>query len=825
MTARDRSESMAARRWSRSVGAGAIVMCALIRVLAAHSTTPWWELDPLTGWRPESTLTPAVGLLLDAAAWVGAALILLAVRRSGEPVRWKSGLLVLLGVVGVALHGAILQPLIADSASAPRGDLEALSLGSAWAAAIVGAWALVHCASDRTLRRAAALTLLSVVAVLCAKGAYQALVEHPRIVATFDADPAAMLATKGWQPDSQSARLFERRLRQVEATGWFGLANVFGAVAGACAAAWLVVMIGAFRAAVRRLIAGGDAGLIAILVLAACAALALSGSKGAVVAALIGFGCVLATSLGARAALFLRRLTPWFGPLIVVAVLLLIILRGLVGERIGELSLLFRSQYITGAARIITDHPLLGVSPVGFKDAYLLAKPALSPEEVESPHSITFDFLARIGVFGAAWIALWLLWLRGAGVRLRQSFDQIRQGEDIDASKGASPWIVATIACATAASMAIERAVIGLDFALLHVLSAAVSAFAVIVTLRMCAADPEGHVHRWIDRALCAGALALAAHAMIDVAPVTPGSTAWFFAIFALAAGPRTALPSSELSSVSGRRLPWIVCTLILLAGAVCVGLRAAGVWRWEKQLQSAALALRPVGLLHDTIADTRVDPAVRAQSIRAQAAAAGLPPPQSPADYDALLRRLHALAIPHALGHLDLAAASEPTAWEPRLAAARLELTLAFDLAESGVWPEAERRAGAALRRVSSFFDITPRSANAAGRLASMHEALAQLWEGGPGGPARVSSHLHWAAEAWGVAAVLDPMGLGPAVARWRCLQQLGRAEEARVWGQRALDVNANLRLDPLKALTDEERRSIEASLRAPDASGPPAP
>lgn len=803
--------------WPRRIGAWLIVTGALVRALAAPSTTPWWDLDPLTGWRPETTLTPATSLFLDAAAWFGAFLVLTTARKAGEPIRWKSGALLLLGVIGVVLHAAVLRPLTAGDSSAPRGDFASTLLGSAWAAAMVGAWALLHIGADRALRQAATMTIFAIVAMLSARGAYQAFVEHPRVVAAFKADPAAMLASKGWESDSASARLFERRLNQVEATGWFGLANVYGSLAGACAVAWITLAVGAIRARIKGAIAGGDAGLIVILALAACAALALSGSKGAVVAALVGLFCMAAPLLFPLPHRLLRALAPWIGPAIVGAVLALVLVRGAVGERSAELSLLFRAQYIDGASRIIAEHPLLGVGPAGFKDAYLLAKSPLSPEEIESPHSILFDFVARLGIFGAAWFALWMSWLWATGKLLARSAIPPAHPVDRWPRNGLRAWVAFSLFGAIAASISIERAVIGMDFLLLQVLSAAVACIAIAVALRIAAAQPAAPYRQWIDRALCAAAFALAAHSLIEVTPVTPGASAWFFALFALAAAPESDSTSNDRVGAHG--IVGLSCCLALLVGAGAVGFRATRVWRWERALFQAAEALRPVGEFHDALADAQARPREAAARIAVLAAGAGARAPQTEADFESLLRRLQMQSIPKSLTGLDRAASLEPTAWDPRYAAARLELTLAYDLLQSGDPEGAARRADGALARVAAIADIRPRSATAWGRLGAMRVARADL----PSPKEVRDAELSAAAEAWEVAAGLDPHSLAPPLALWRLGRETARPEAAERWGRRALEVDSLLRLDPLKGLTEAERAEISQSL--PPTPGPSAP
>ena len=92
--------------------------------------------------------------------------------------------------------------------------------------------------------------------------------------------------------------------------------------------------------------------------------------------------------------------------------------RGLIGESLGERSILFRWFYMRGATGIIADEPVLGVGPAGFQPAYAMHKPAISPEDVTSPHSIFFDYIATLGVFGVALgvLAILAIWRIGTGL-------------------------------------------------------------------------------------------------------------------------------------------------------------------------------------------------------------------------------------------------------------------------------------------------------------------------------------------------------------------------------------------------------------------------
>ncbi len=822
-------------RWG---AAGVIVTAALVRSMSVPSRTPWWELDPLMGYRPETTLTPAMGLGLDALVWIAAGVMVWGRMAADRPIRLWTLLLALVGVVGVASHGLFLRPFVGVDGSGPAGDFEAISMGSAWASAIIGAWALTHIAGDAGLRRIALLTLLSLIVVLCAKGAYQALVEHSRMVQAFDADPGAMLAAKGWEAGSTSARLFERRLRQVEATGWFGLSNVYGSLAAACCVAWSGLSIGAWGSWRRGRIGSGEAGALTLIAVAGYAALALSVSKGAVGAALIGLACLGAPALFrvVRARAILARWAPWLGVLIMGGVLGLVALRGELGDGMGERSLLFRAQYLAASVRIIEARPLVGVGPSGFKDAYLLAKSPESPEEIESPHSLAFDWLARLGIFGVGWITLWLVWMRGAGMRLLDGSGAESDAHGAVTGGTSREWLlpVGCMGLSVGVSLWIERAALGADLVSLLGLASVIAALGVALAWRAL----KGGAGVWFERGVGAAALALAAHAMIEVTPVTPGAGAWFFAIVALAAnGSEEWRSRLRGEGRSPRRVIGGFALALLVAVGGGLGYRAGNVWKWERALGAGAAALAPLGDLQDALREVasaapaekreamgRMGEIIREAGRRLGVGVGGASWQEIRDDFERLLRAGRARSVPLAITNLDRAAALEPTAWEARLAAARLELTLAYDLGGAGRAEEALRRADSALGRVVAYVEARTRASGSWGRLGSMREARADLFDAIPALAERVREERQAAALAWSRAASLDPYGLTPALALWRLASRLSDEEGARRWAERAIELDQRLYLDPLKGLTDSERASLKATLGVvPEVGGGP--
>src|SRR5690606_6937126 len=169
------------------------------------------------------------------------------------------------------------------------------------------------------------------------------------------------------------ARAFERRLRQREASGWFGLTNVYATVvAGA-----LVALIGLAAAgwkearSHRPALADGWPGALTVGALAAAAALWMSQSRGGMLAAAIGLA-MLGFGAWARSRQKLARLGGPAAVSVVPLLMGLIALQGALGTRAGDLSLLFRWFYFKTAGAIFGHEPLVGVGPAGFQAAYQL---------------------------------------------------------------------------------------------------------------------------------------------------------------------------------------------------------------------------------------------------------------------------------------------------------------------------------------------------------------------------------------------------------------------------------------------------------------------
>lgn len=560
-------------RWG---GAAVIVSAALVRAMTVPATLPWWDIDPLVSGPVEVGLVPSTGFLLDALVWLGVAAIIGATWRLRERLHWMLGLLVVAGWYGVIFRGLLLQDRpYADISSDYPGDWNNWVLGSAWASAMVGAWALLHAARDARVRRLLTVVIAGAALMYVARGMYHVLVEQPDLVRQFAQDPEAALAQNGLTPGTPAALMYERRLRHPDATGWFVFSNVYGTHAAMALALFVALAVASWRRFRAGLVQNGEPVLFGLLAAFVAWGLWIAHSKGAMGALLLVVGIVALLAVKPMRA-FMNRRGGLVTTAMMIGVLGVVAMRGMVGERIGELSLLFRWFYMQGAVGVMRMDPFFGVGPARFKEGYLLTRPALSPEEVSSPHSIFFDWLATLGVFGALWCAALVVlavWIgRGLG----------RGGDDTEESANGRGWLVGAgiAAAATSVSMWIESAALVGPRALLMV----VALVAWVVVIRL-AYDAAATSWRIVRLGLLGAALVCLAHAQIEMTLTVTGSAALAMCVIALAASEG----AGEVKAL-GARAPGIVGLGVCALSVVVVGVKGVGSGRqMESELHDAA--------------------------------------------------------------------------------------------------------------------------------------------------------------------------------------------------------------------------------------------
>jgi len=718
------------------------VVLAILKAAVANERTPVWDFDPWVRAAPMTGIGPATGVAIDASIVLCAVVAVWAASLRGHAVRTGWIVLASVGAIGVAVvHGDI-------ETFAPEAG------GAAWLAGIAAVVACAHAPRDRWLFRVVVGLTLGFVGMLLAKGLVQVFVEHPATVRSYRAEREAILAARGWAADSASARSFERRLLQPEATGWFGLANVYASFAaaaavgfGAAAAAWAARTRAAVRDRAWQATALGCA--------CGCAGLWLSGSKGGLGAAAVAAAGVVAVRTVRR-----RGVARWIGPALIGAVLVGIATRGAIGTGVGELSLLFRAFYAEGALRIIAGHPIAGVGPGGFQDAYLLAKPAISPEAVASPHSVLLDWLSMLGVFGAGWCALLLLAARDTGVGLRTR--SVRTPTSVVSWKALlllAGLVVLSGAFAERFATTPEVALGRLGgLGLWVVLAAAVANGLPVFAVRLAAGG---------------AGLAMLVHTQIELTAVQAESAALALGMIGLAAGPAPG------GSGGVRRIRSVGARLVLAAPAAALVVVIAGavprLAAWQGLLLDAAADVTPIGA---TAAGNVAGPG-------------GLVGPDE-------------ASVVSAADRLGRAAGVRPAHEPTSKALGRTLGSLASG--RRGVGDEAG--AGSALL---AAVDSARRLAEASGSASAygwLGNTALQAGRSGVLERSAASGLVEEGLAALEQAATLDPHGVTPAARLMRALSDLGRPDAA-VWAREALMRDALSGLDPLVGLSDGDRRA----------------
>lgn len=780
---------------------GLLLACILARCVVSLDPFPLWSGDPTLLATPQTALGPAGQLVLDTISLIAAAVVLW--RSRGLSI--GSPLLLAIGSAAALAHAFVID----------QGSLDNLRVGVSWCAALSAGLAGLAIARDRAGRALAWGALLALVMMLAAKGAFQYFVEHPETVRAYKQHRQQFLEAQGWSEGSMMARAFERRLYQNEGTAWFGLSNVLASLCAGGTVA-MIALAGASRR-VRDDLPGWIRPLIGAGLIVAGAGLALSLSKGGIAAAAVGvalliLGALLRHKLTHKPGTA-TRLGAVLGLLVVAGMLMGIMLRGLIGEKLSELSIYFRWFYLQGASRIFAEHPLLGVGPADFKDAYLLAKPALSPEEVTSPHSILFDWLSTLGLAGLAWCLAWLGWIAATGRSLLS-----RESLSIPYSPPGSPspgvWstpnlvraFIVIILAPTALSAFIELQASTPEASIARLIAAAIAlavGISVASLIDRLSAVPAG---------LSAAALALAAHAQIEVTPVWPGSGAWMFMLCGLCAGTvvsaRAATPDLSGTSIENpapslRSVGARVGALLTLALAIAAALGAMRMWSWESKLREAADLVTPVAEVRAAYLDFARTGQGNAGELAAMLGSLGV---KATLDKpDDVMKEIAIVQIDRA----GRAAAILKDAGERARHAATLQ-------AASKLWMQrmAARESESQMMQAGDEAALALSAAERAAELSPTTSAWNWL------GTIRreVSTALGRretlvaAAAAFEAGARLDPHGTTSSLELVRVLESLGDRARASEWAQRVLDADRHMRLDPLRQLDPAERARLEA-------------
>lgn len=740
-----------------------VALLACVRAMLAFDPMPGWGLDPYAIAAPAGAFGPREAAIMDVLTLLLSGIVLL----MAPPTRWRPWVgwavaLVLISVVGL-MHGLPDGPSTAN-----------LSPALAWLAALAGAGAIARGCAHAGTRRAVLALLAGFTAMLIAKGLVQLLVEHPATVAQFEANERQMLAAQGLEPGSSGARTFERRLRQPEITGWIGFSNVAASYLAAGGVALAAVALG------RRKAVSAVAGVGAFT--AICLVI-YGGSKGAMTAGVLGLACV---ALGRFAPAAWRegrgraRLAGALAGVVVLGPLLALVSRGMVGERVGELSLLFRWFYVEASTRIAINNPVLGVGPGGFKDAYALAKNPISPENAASPHSVVFDAMATMGALVGLVVLVFLLFAAWRSARALLEKDE-HLGEPSPFPRLA---LIAGPAFAVAIGARFElQSVGGLTQAL------AIAWLGGLVGWVGLAWAVWGGPTRGLVLGAGAAALVLIAHGQIEMTPVLIGSAS-LWAAWLGAACARDGV-GTDASIPFGARLVGAVPAVLALVVAM---LTLPGLWTWQGAVTRAAVHARQPAEFRAVLEASGGDPRVfRAVAEELSAALNQTVSTSALAEGLGELSRQSALA---AAQEMDQAVGVAPADGPTLRAASRAWLVVAL----SGD-PQAGDRALVLARRAT---ESEPASGQNYSYLATILAALD-----------RDGSSTERILEALAQAEALNPASPQLKFRQFRIARDAGLDDWAGRSAAHALEADERMRLDPLGAgLSDDQRAEIGAYL-----------
>ena len=739
----------------------ALMLASLcVRALVMWIPMPVFDIDPALDPSPFAGAGPALGCALDGVVLLCAVALVGRAWRAGG----RAALRVALPVLILAL------PLAAVGGWWGIADGEQLWRASSWLAGTVAVAALLALASAdaRTARVASAAAVAAVcgtLAILAVRGASQVLSEHPATVAHYDANRESVLSAQGWSVGSPQALAYERRLRQREATGWFGFSNVYASFAASGAV--LLAGVALVRSGARR------SPLPALAAVALVALVMVSGSKGGIAAIAIGFGvAALAIAVAGRApAVPLLRAALIAAPLCALALPWIRWQAG--GLEWGERSLLVRAGYLQSAWEAVRNSPLYGWGPAGFQLADLSFRPEWSVEEVSSAHAALADWCAALGLpAGIALVAALTLMVWRVPRALaspRAPGDPVEIAED---SRCAARTAMAAISIAWAMG-------VGCELAALDAVGLAVRVVALAAALWIArqAARAAAHPQQVaLGACLIGAATALLAHGQIDMAFWLPASApfAWLLLGACAAVGAAHGAPDEPaLESVEP------------------AAHRRNAAMPWTARLVRATFAAGGLALLIAAGALARQD-LVMVRAAEAVSAAGG----SAQSRAHAAQQLLHAWTIEPARSPVAVAAANQA------LAAMR------------ALGPDAPREDADPVRAVVlDAYEATGAASDLSASAFAVAQARARLALG-----AARRQWMGWSAalESCERAVLLDPRSVGSwitlAEAREGARDPRGAADAIG----RALEADASYALDPVRQMGESRRRAWESRARA---------
>jgi hypothetical protein len=549
--------------WVATAGLMGIVV---LRCIAVFTPQLYWVGDPryLADDIPETAFGPVGSAVTDliCVALLGVAVMARALRHQAV-ARW----LLTLWFIGCqfafyhALH-----------------NFESLRIGLDWIGATAAGLTAYHLGGAPVFRRVMIACLIAAVLPLAAEAGSQVTYEHRQTVQDYQKRKPQILAERGWQEGSLEQRKFEERLFQLEATGRFGFSNIFGSI---------MMGLTLMAAGVAVAIARGDrrrAMMVGAIVVLGLAGTAVSFSKGATLALLVGVALLAALRFIVAA----RRVAPSLGVALIVLGIGAVVARGMAGEPAtasGERSLLFRWHYMQAAARMAAQDPVAGVGPGEFQEKYLLYKNPKSPEEIMDPHGMVVASLSTLGLGGAAWCGVLGTLLVFAGQRIKGT-SITATGDTIPTADSAWSTSAVVVAAGIAFGVQMTAEWPRYWFTPLPIAVWLLSAAWFVALARMLAAD-KAMEEWWTHAGLFAAAAALALHGQIEMSMTNGMSAPLIWCVIGVAAARVPERAVVKRAALWALPLIWAAVLAMLLL------FMAAPLIEYEWALEKSEAALR----------------------------------------------------------------------------------------------------------------------------------------------------------------------------------------------------------------------------------------
>ncbi|HTV47993.1 MAG TPA: O-antigen ligase family protein [Phycisphaerae bacterium] len=293
--------------------------------------------------------------------------------------------------------------------------------------AFLGGWtAMLLCNTDAR-RQLVIVVLVGILAAFAADGLYQRFVTLPATITMFNQNNMAQHGSQEWSPGGTDIALFESRLNSLAVFGFLTLSDIFAAallplllVGLALGVLSLTSLRRQSRNDEKNRAVDGSRKIKSIetqdsnptspeLVLIPALTVLLVFVVGLLVMVLtLSKGAVLIMALSMAVLIAGWRFRGWLAnnrwKIISLAlaggfcIAAAAIGYGLSHHTLPTKDLAFRWQYWTGAAGMITDHPVLGVGMNNFGYYYTQYKPLGAPEDVKDPHNMFIHIAAEAGL-------------------------------------------------------------------------------------------------------------------------------------------------------------------------------------------------------------------------------------------------------------------------------------------------------------------------------------------------------------------------------------------------------------------------------------------